>query len=71
MILTLYELSEGDLAANEGTTFFGRGRLTVEFRGMDSTLLKKVLQILVKRGVATIFKGTDGEETGVKFFGST
>jgi hypothetical protein len=38
---------------------------------MDSTLLKKVLQVLVKRGAATIFKGTDGEETGVKFFGST
>ena len=34
-------------------------------------LLKKVLQILVKRGTATMFKGADGEETGVKFFGST
>ena len=47
------------------------GRLIVEFREMDPVLLKKVLQILVKRGTATMFKGADGEETGVKFFGST
>ena len=45
-------------------------RWRLEFRGMDPVLLNKVLQILVKRGVATIFKGADGEETGVKFFGS-
>jgi hypothetical protein len=37
---------------------------------MDLVLLNKVLQILVKRGGAMIFKGADGEETGVKFFGS-
>jgi len=46
-------------------------KLIVEFREMDPVLLRKVLQILVKRGVATIFKGADGEETGVKFFGSS
>ena len=34
-------------------------------------LLKKVLQILVKRGVATVFKSADGEENGVKFFGTS
>lgn len=49
----------------------GWNLLTEEFREMDPVLLKKVLQILVKRGVATIFKGADGEETGVKFFGTT
>ena len=38
---------------------------------MDPLLLKKVLQILVKRGSAVVFKGADGEETGVKFFGSS
>jgi hypothetical protein len=38
---------------------------------MDPVLLRKVLQILVKRGVATIFKGANGEEAGIKFFGST
>jgi hypothetical protein len=37
---------------------------------MDPILLKKVLQILVKRGVASLLKGPDGEETGVKFFGT-
>ena len=58
-VLTLYELSQGDLSSTE------------EFREMDPVLLRKVLQILVKRGVATIFKGADGEETGVKFFGSS
>jgi hypothetical protein len=72
-VLTLYELSEGDLAMTEGTPipFCVEGRLIVEFREMDPVLLKKVLQILVKRGTATMFKGADGEETGVKFFGST
>jgi hypothetical protein len=72
-VLTLYELSEGDLAMTEGTRvpFCVEGRLIVEFREMDPVLLKKVLQILVKRGTATMFKGADGEETGVKFFGST
>ena len=38
---------------------------------MDPVLLKKVVQILVKRGVASLFKGADGEETGIKFFGSS
>jgi ESCRT-II complex subunit VPS25 len=36
---------------------------------MDNTLLNKALQILVKRGNAQIFKGTDQDSMGVKFFG--
>ncbi|GAA5809695.1 hypothetical protein MFLAVUS_003108 [Mucor flavus] len=38
--------------------------------GQDKTLLNKALQILVKRGAAQIFKGTDEDSMGVKFFGS-
>ena len=37
---------------------------------MDKTVLEKALQILVKRGQAQIFKGTDEDSMGVKFFGS-
>ena len=54
-VLTLYELVEG-----EGT----RG---AEFHGMDSDVLQKALQHLVKRGRAQVF-GQDGSQ-GVKFFG--
>jgi len=68
-VLTLYELSQGDLAMTEGR--HSQFPLIIEFREMDPVLLRKVLQILVKRGVATIFKGADGEETGIKFFGSS
>ncbi|KAI0113284.1 ESCRT-II complex, vps25 subunit [Daldinia grandis] len=52
-VLTLYELTDG-----EGT----RG---TEFYGLDSDLLQKALQVLVKRGKAQIF-GQD--QQGVKFF---
>lgn len=69
-MLTLYELSQGDLAMTEGMKPCNTS-LIIEFREMDPVLLRKVLQILVKRGVATIIKGADGEETGVKFFGSS
>ncbi|KYK54945.1 vacuolar protein-sorting-associated protein [Drechmeria coniospora] len=53
-VLTLYELTEG-----EGT----RG---TEIHGMDSDLLLKALNILVKRGKAQIFGQEDS--LGVKFF---
>ncbi|KAI1402664.1 ESCRT-II complex, vps25 subunit [Hypoxylon fuscum] len=53
-VLTLYELTEG-----EGT----RG---TEFHGLDSELLQKALQVLVKRGKAQIFGQED--QQGVKFF---
>jgi len=38
----------------------------VEFHGMEETVLKKALGVLVKRGSAQMF-GT-GDEMGVKFF---
>ncbi|KAL0941903.1 vacuolar protein-sorting-associated protein [Colletotrichum truncatum] len=54
VVLTLYELTEG-----EGT----RG---TDFHGLDSDLLQKALQVLVKRGKAQIFGQEDSQ--GVKFF---
>jgi len=56
-ILTSYEISQGDLTTNE------------VFHGLDSVVLAKALQVLVKRGVATVFKSDDGQETGIKYFG--
>jgi len=54
MVLTLYELLEGD------------GSLGQEFHGMDPELLQKALSILVKRGKAQVFGQED--QQGVKFF---
>lgn len=53
-VLTLYELREG-----EG--------VKLDWKGMDETMLRKVLGLLVKRGKAQIF-GQAGEGEGVKFF---
>ncbi|KAK9377935.1 ESCRT-II complex subunit-domain-containing protein [Lipomyces chichibuensis] len=57
-ILTLYEIAEGDLS------------LSQDFRGIDPTILRKALDVLIRRGQAQIMKSADGEEAGVKFFGS-
>ncbi|KAI9487678.1 MAG: ESCRT-II complex subunit-domain-containing protein [Benjaminiella poitrasii] len=56
-IVTLYEITNGELA--EGQEFFE----------LDKEILNKALQIIVKRGNAQIFKGTDEDSMGVKFFG--
>ncbi|RUP36178.1 putative vacuolar protein-sorting-associated protein [Jimgerdemannia flammicorona] len=57
-ILTLYEIANGD--NTEGT----------ELQGIDTSVLLKSLDVLVRRGVAQIFAGTsDPESVGVKFFG--
>jgi len=53
-VLTLYEIAHGDLTTGQ------------EFHGMEETVLKKALGVLVKRGSAQMF-GT-GDEMGVKFF---
>ncbi len=42
----------------------------LEFFELDKTILDKALNILVKRGSAQIFKGTDEDSMGVKFFGA-
>ncbi|KAG2203342.1 hypothetical protein INT46_005493 [Mucor plumbeus] len=56
-IVTYYEIANGELA--EGQEFFE----------LDKALLSKALNVLVKRGNAQIFKGTDEDSMGVKFFG--
>lgn len=42
----------------------------IEFFELDKNVLDKALNILVKRGSAQIFKGTDEDSMGVKFFGA-
>ncbi|KAK9462450.1 ESCRT-II complex subunit-domain-containing protein [Lipomyces oligophaga] len=58
-ILTLYEIADGDLALKQ------------DFRGIDPTILRKSLDVLVRRGQAQIMRSADGEEAGVKFFGAS
>ena len=53
-VLTLYELVEGE------------GTRSTEIHGIDSEILLKALNILVKRGKAQIFGQDDSQ--GVKFF---
>ncbi|KAH8170389.1 ESCRT-II complex subunit domain-containing protein [Sarocladium implicatum] len=53
-VLTVYELTQGD--ATRGT----------ELHGLDTEILLKALNILVKRGKAQIFG--EAESQGVKFF---
>ncbi|KAI8061061.1 ESCRT-II complex subunit-domain-containing protein [Gongronella butleri] len=55
-IVTFYEITQGELAEGQ------------EFYDMDSRLLHICLQVLVKRGVAQIFKGNDHDDMGIKFF---
>ena len=53
-VLTVYEIREGEAAQNK------------EWKDIDEVLLRKILNVLVKRGKAQIF-GQE-ENTGVKFF---
>ncbi|RAH45216.1 ESCRT-II subunit protein VPS25 [Aspergillus brunneoviolaceus CBS 621.78] len=54
VVLTVYELVEGE------------GTLSQEWHGMDTDVMLKCLNVLVKRGKAQVFGG-EGQE-GVKFF---
>ncbi|KAJ6004478.1 hypothetical protein N7522_006123 [Penicillium canescens] len=53
-VLTVYELIQGE------------GTISQEFHGMDTDVMLRSLNVLVKRGKAQIF-GSEGQE-GVKFF---
>lgn len=53
-VLTLYELTQSEATQSQ------------EFHGMDPELLQKVLNVLVKRGKASVF-GNDDQQ-GAKFF---
>lgn len=54
-VLTIYELTEAEEAMN------------TEIYKMDKTMLRKVVDVLAKKGRAAIMKGSDGEEQGIKF----
>lgn len=54
-VLTIYELTEADEAKDS------------EFWQMDKSMLRKVVDVLAKKGKAAIMKGPDGEEQGIKF----
>ena len=72
-VLTLYEISWGDLTRDQRcrrsavwctvTTGLMAG---IEFHGIDPTVLRKALDVLVERGAAKVFGSA--EEMGVKFF---
>lgn len=51
-VLTVYELREGERS----------------WKGMEEGMLRKVLQVLVKRGKAQLFSGVGDGGDGVKFF---
>ncbi|KAJ1722204.1 hypothetical protein LPJ53_003337 [Coemansia erecta] len=55
-VLTLFELASGDDTIGQ------------EFHGLDSTTLRKALDILQSQGKAQLFVGTSDEDLGVKFF---
>ncbi|KAK9450361.1 ESCRT-II complex subunit-domain-containing protein [Limtongia smithiae] len=57
-ILTMYEISDGDLSYSQ------------DFHGIDSSILRRALDVLVRRGLAQIMRSADGEEAGVKIFGN-
>ncbi|KAJ3187220.1 hypothetical protein HK101_009442 [Irineochytrium annulatum] len=54
-IVTLYELVHGDAA--EG----------YEFYGLDETIMKRILEELVKQGKGQIFYGSSDADMGFKF----
>lgn len=53
-VLTLYELMSGEVSVGQ------------DFHGMDAELLRRSLNVLVKRGKAQVFGSED--QQGVKFF---
>lgn len=54
-VLTLYELTEADESVSSPV------------HGMDKTMLRKVVEVMAKKGKAVVMKGSDGEEQGIKF----
>ncbi|KAI9316396.1 ESCRT-II complex subunit-domain-containing protein [Dichotomocladium elegans] len=58
-IMTVHEIAHGELVADQ------------PFYELDPSVLQAALNILVKRGVAQLFKGSsDDDSMGVKFFNS-
>ncbi|KAJ3364472.1 Vacuolar protein-sorting-associated protein 25 [Kappamyces sp. JEL0680] len=61
-VITLYEIVHGDEAIDQGTAT----DLTTEFHEADETVIRKALDLLSKKGKATLFSSSDGN-TGIKF----
>ncbi|RKF78274.1 Vacuolar protein-sorting-associated protein 25 [Golovinomyces cichoracearum] len=72
VVLTLYELTEGESTISQGRLFPGHYSCLVnpnyreEFHGLHPEILQKALAGLVKRGKAQVFGQED--QQGVKFF---
>jgi ESCRT-II complex subunit VPS25 len=74
VVLTVFELVQGEATVSQGRSLItqtgstenGRADHLAEFHGMDNDAMMKALNVLVKRGKASVF-GNEGEE-GVKFF---
>ncbi|KTW32790.1 ESCRT-II subunit protein VPS25 [Pneumocystis jirovecii RU7] len=56
-ILTYYELIEG------------RALVNTELYKIDPIIFKKIIQVLVKKDMAQVLRGSNEDEFGVKFFG--
>lgn len=72
-VLTVYELAEGEGTRGTGELLhFLNGAINMltgfglELHGIDTEILRKALNVLVKRGKAQIFGQEDSQ--GVKFF---
>jgi ESCRT-II complex subunit VPS25 len=69
----MYEIAHGELAEGQGKKWKGRcgdrdwRSFVLEFYEMDHDVLLITVQVLVKRGVAQLFKGSEDEDMGVKF----
>lgn len=44
------------------------GTLGEDFKNMDLVMLRRIIEVLTKRGKAAIMKDSNGDEQGVKFF---
>ncbi len=65
-VLTLHELTHSSTSAAVSTGLGGSDQ--GEFEGMDGAMMRKVIEVLVKKGSCGLMKGPDGEDLGVKFF---
>ena len=74
MVLTFYELLNGEGTVGEGTQGIGfysqlgiwGADTTLDFHDMDTELFAKAMNVLVKRGKAQVFG--DEDSRGLKFF---
>lgn len=70
-IMTFYEITDGDMSFATGQSIHlscnVRAEPGTDFREMPSSLLRKSLDTLVKRGRAQVLKGEGEAGEGVRF----